>query len=156
MSKYVRRGIAGYFWLPSVANVSAPTAAEIAAGTDLTPAVVGITGFKISTEMADGSTAESRFPSQVRGVQSLDDSSIDFIDDDVDDALRALLADGEDGFLLFSPYDMTPDTGDTVEIWVVQSSGMNRNWDAIGNNVATQTCPYAITAPGDTDAVVAA
>jgi len=155
MGNYVRRGIAGYRWLPAVANINAPTVAEIAAGTDLTPAVNEINGFQATTEFANGATAETRFDAQVRGTRSIADSSITFVDDNVDDELRALLADGEAGFLLFSPYDMTPAAADKVEVWPVESGGMNRQWDATGNNMATQVAGFAVTAEPALDAVVA-
>lgn len=156
MGKHIRRGLAGYWWLPAVANLAAPTAAEIAVGTDLTPAVAEITGFQATTEFANGATAESTFDSQVRGIRSTSDSAITFVDDNVDTALRALLADGEAGFLLFSPYDMTPDVADKVEVWPVESGGMNRQWNATGNEMATQVAGFAVTGEPAIDAVVAA
>ena len=78
--RYIGPGTRKYYWVPTIATLSAPSRAELNAGTDMTATIPtdGVSGFTVSTAFVDtpdfGSTTITKIP----GALSLADSSLTF------------------------------------------------------------------------------
>lgn len=121
MSKLAAEGNVKVHYLPSVGDKNAPTAAEIAAGTHLTPflptAGVGVdwTQNNTSTPMLDES-----FTSKSIGTEEAD-IVLTFVrhEADADDDAWNLFVRGTNAFLLISRKG-APSAGDKVEVYPIQ------------------------------------
>lgn len=116
MSKLASEGKVKVRWLPAVASKAAPTVANIAAGTDLTPqlptAGVGVTWNQNNASIA---MLDEAFTAEQVGTQN---ASIElrFTRDDTTDDVWDLFERGLTGFLLISRFG-DPGVGDDVEVY---------------------------------------
>ena len=119
MPKLSSEGNVKVYWLPTVVSKTAPTVANIAAGTELTPFLptsgVGIdwTQNNASIDMLDES-----FTAEVVGTEGAS-ITLTFVRDDVDDDACDLFVRGTNGFLLVSRFG-SPIAADKVEVYPVQ------------------------------------
>lgn len=92
-------------WVPTIANIYAPTAAEIAAGIDLrdTYNMTQIMGWQIVTAPVGGTWGP--FDRKRMGKQSIGETQLEFaaqLSQGVND-IRSLWARGENGFIIILP-----------------------------------------------------
>ncbi len=120
MPKSAAEGNVKVYWLTTVASKTAPTNANISAGTHLTPFLptngVGIdwTQNNASIDMLDAS-----FTPEVIGTEGAS-ITLTFVRDDTTDTAWNLFVRGTNGFILVSRFG-TPATGKKVEVYPVQS-----------------------------------
>lgn len=142
----------------SIANISAPTAAEINACTDLTPFVISLNASSRGNTVPTPSF-DSLFETTTTGTSAATFDADFYRDDAADDAWE-LLARGTRGFFVISRFggsgtDQKPIAGDTVEVWPV--SVTSRTMANMSNNtVQTFTASCAVNIEPAEDAVVAA
>lgn len=151
MARFFRRGVSKIYFLPAVASLTAPTAPEIAAGTDLSGEVADINGFQLTNSPITTPDLSTTFDSQINGPDAASDSSLTFYDDDVSTTIRDALAKGTDGFVLLAPYGSA--SGKRCEVWPVRVTGFNDEW-SMGNDPARAMCGFAITDTPEQDAVL--
>src|SRR5215475_12335803 len=91
--RYIGPGTRKYYWVPSVATLSAVTRAEMNAGTDMTATIPtdGVTGFTVSTGFVDTPDFGSVTISKIPGADTLADSSLTFYESSVSTDIRSLL-----------------------------------------------------------------
>lgn len=157
MGRRVYEGTVNVYWATAVADITAPTVAEITAATNITCFVTkdGLAP-NISTNSVDSAALCETFDATIPGSWGADFSLTGFRDDD-DDVLWDLAVYGSAGFLIIEPFgtpDVLPSIGDKVEVW---PATMNQKSPA---NSATNTqqrftLPLNITSQPDLDAVVA-
>lgn len=146
--------------LPAVADISAPTAAEITAGTDLTPALTadGLTPNHtenvVSTDMLTG------FIRQSIGTEGIgfDLTSLYYLDSGTDNEVWDYFDErGKAGFLLVGRVSAgtTPSTSDVVEVYPVES-GRRKMMNSGANAHQKFTVKFVGTEDYDDAAVVAA
>lgn len=150
MAKFFRRGVSLIRFLPAVANPAAPSAGEIAAGTNLTPSVGGIAGFQLSNTPIPVPDLATVFTSQINGEDTVADSSLTFNDDDTTTTIRVALAKGTSGFILLQPYGAG--AGKRCEVWPVKVTGFNDEW-TLDNANAKAVAGFAVTAVPTQNAV---
>lgn len=150
MAKFFRRGVSLIRFLPAVANPAAPTAPEIAAGTNLTPSVGGIAGFQLSNSPIPVPDLATVFTAQINGEDTVADSTLTLNDDDTTTAIRVALAKGTAGFILLQPYGAT--TAKRAEVWPVKVTGYNDEW-VLDNTNAKSVVGFAVTAVPTQNAV---
>jgi hypothetical protein len=153
MSEFFRRGLSEIHFCPSVANIAAPTRAEVAAGTDLSPGIAEIGGFNFSNAPIMTPKLSTTFTTQIPGEDTSDTSTLTFYDDDTDDDMRSALVKGTEGFLVFFPYGDV--SGARAEVWPTISTGCNDQW-TMANEAAKFQASFAITDAPEQDAVVPA
>ncbi len=145
------------FFVPTIANVDSPTAAEINGGTDLTGFIVTLdastTGNTVPTP-----TFASLFETSISGTVSASFTA-EFYRDDTTDTAWDALPRGTNGFFVVSRFGFaTPGTaaaGDEVEIWPVRITA--RSATALTNNEAQRFgIEAAIPTVPNEDAVIAA
>lgn len=100
-TRYFRRGTTKVYFCPTISNKSAPSRAELNAGTDLSNEVAEIEGWMVQSETIDTPALGTRFNAKIDGIISSDDSSLMFYasSDSVD--VRTLLPRGTNGFVVW-------------------------------------------------------
>src|SRR5205085_5387574 len=92
------------YFLPAVAVHTAPTSAEITAGTNITPGLQSLAGFTSANQAIDTPDADVNFTSNIPGEDRPDPCSLTYYEDSgSSDAIRTLLAEGTNGFILIFP-----------------------------------------------------
>jgi hypothetical protein len=124
MGKFVfERNFKAHF-VPAIAAIAAPTVAEIAAGTEITP-WLPVDGWQPSRTNNKSSTAmmDNAYVSQRMGTFQ-DDLELTFTRDDASSTVWDLFDHGTAGFVVVAPFkDEDGDTAaDRVEVWPVESS----------------------------------
>lgn len=158
MSRYFRRGTTKIYFVSTIADIDAPTEAEMAAGTDITCDVAEISGFSFSNSPIDVPDMCSPFVKSIPGEDTAEDSSITFYEDNTSNPTRTLLLKGVEGYMALFPYGVTggaPSAGDELEVWPVSVASSTREWSA-GNEPARFMVEFTITDVPDQDAVVVA
>jgi hypothetical protein len=148
----------GFAAANSITNISAPTAAQIAAAVDLT-------GYTISLNASSrGNTVptpafDTLFETSTSGTSSATFDA-DFYRDDEDDEAWESLPRGTRGFFVISRFggtgtDNLPISGDSVEIWPVMITSRTMA-NMSSNTVLTFTVSCSVNIEPDEDATVAA
>lgn len=120
------RSVTRFYACPSVANLKAPTRAEITAGVRLTK-IVGISGFSASRSFLPVATLDSDYTGSVAGELTSGDCSLTFQDIRGDNTNRTVLADDVSLVLVKMDYGDIP--GERCECWPVTSGGVNQQVD---------------------------
>lgn len=122
MPRLASEGNVKVYWLTTVASMAAPTVANIAAGTNITPflptAGVGVDWTQNNASIA---MLDESFTAEAVGTEGAT-IELTFIRDDVDadDDAWNLFTRGANGYLLISRFG-TPAAADRVEVYPVQS-----------------------------------
>lgn len=153
MARYFRRGYSKIRWLPAVANGTSPSRAEITAGTDLSPSIAEVGGFRFTNSPIATPDFASRFTTTIPGEDTVETPTLTFYDDDTVTTLRTLLAYGAAGYIYLMPYGDTPTK--RAELWRVRSTGPSDEWTA-GNDAARWSTQFAVEAAPNTAAVIPA
>lgn len=121
MLKKAAEGNVKAVWLPACANPAAPTVAEIAAGTPLTPQLP-TSGLDIAWTQNNSSTnmLDESFTTESIGTESAAIMLTFVRDFDGTDTIKALFTRGLNGFLLISR-DGAPVALDEVEVYPCQA-----------------------------------
>jgi hypothetical protein len=142
----------------SITNIAAPTAAQVAAATDLTGFVISLNASSRGNTVPTPSF-DSLFETSTAGTSAATFDADFYRDDENDDAWE-LLPRGTRGFFIISRFggagtDNLPVATDEVEVWPVMVT--SRTMANMSNNtVQTFTVSCAVTVEPDEDAVVAA
>lgn len=125
MARYFRRSDGQTFWafVPAVANMAAPTAAEINAGINLTSQISEISGFTFVNEPISTPDLSTAFVSSIPGEDVAEDCQLILYDDDASTANWTALAKGTTGYMVVSPYEKT--AASKCRVWKVTSTGPN-------------------------------
>src|ERR671926_803362 len=121
---YFRRGTTKFRFAPTIANLKAPTRAEITAGVAMRN-ITGVSGFAITRSFIGTPTLDSDFTSNIPGERSAGESSLTFRDDRdaATAAIRTALPEGTTGYMIYMPEGDVP--GRRCEVWPVTSGGVN-------------------------------
>ncbi|WP_228915904.1 hypothetical protein [Streptomyces sp. DH20] len=117
-TRYYRRGTTKVLWVPAIANKSAPTRAEINAGTALEGETGAMAGWQTSSATVPTPALGSRFTPTVGGEITAADSSLTLwaSKDGVD--VRTLLTREETGNIIWMDEGDVP--GQTMDVFPVQ------------------------------------
>lgn len=140
-TRFFARGVSACIYMPSCANKSAPTRAEINAGTNLSTQIADLSGFSVTGNVIDTPDLATTFDSKIAGTTSAEDSSLDLYAsvDGVD--VRALLPRTTAGFILWADGgDVAGRKADVFPVVVTSNSQMRSTSDAAKRRVS-----FAIT-----------
>jgi hypothetical protein len=130
--RYFPPGTRKVYFCPSIGAPSAPTRAELDAGTDLSAEIDTMTGFSLAGATVDTPDMGSPFTSQVPGRQTAANNSIDFYISANSVDVRSLLTRGTAGFI--------------VLLWEGDVSGLRM--DVFPVTVITQAMDTTVDDPG--------
>lgn len=156
MSKYFRRGKTRVYFVASISNTAAPTAAEINGGTNLSASVNDMTGFSYSTSQLPTPALDNAFTPSIGGPQVTEDSSITLYLDHASNPLRTTLALGTSGYIVWVDYKASGNiaAADKADVYPVTVIGAPKR-RSMGDDPAVWECQFAITAVPVEDATVA-
>lgn len=137
MSAFFLRGKGGVRFVTTIANTSAPTAAELAAGVALERAVTAIDGFNTQLNRVQTPVLAYRQELQHDGPETFADSGLTIIDDDgtgtdVDSvayaAAATALVKGATGYLVFCRTHQTMAATRKVWVYPVRVGSVQAGW----------------------------
>ncbi len=149
MARFMRKGKTKVFFVLTIANKAAPTAAEVNAGTVLTGQIAEMNGFTFSNNPIDTPDMSTAFVNKIPGEDSVDDSSIVFYEDDTANAILTAQAKGTVGHIVIFYAGTTgasPAAADKAEVWPVTVASNSRQYTA-DNEAAKYQVVYANTGP---------
>lgn len=159
--KYFRRGVSQCKFLPTIASVTAPSQAEITAGTDLTKAVTAIANFTTTVARITQPVLAYTVSPQIAGSQTFGSPQLTMLEDngvsDTDSAALiaayTALADGVTGYIILSPG--TTAATKKGEVWPIIVGANNRDWST-ADVMAEYNVDLAVTNPPTKNATFAA
>lgn len=154
MARFLRRGKARVYFLPSVAGAN-PTTLEIDAGTNLTARIADMAGWQLESAPIATPDMGSRFESSIPGGQSVAASSLTFYADDAAsaDSIKTALKVDTAGFIYIQ--HAGPGVGRTADLFPSRVSAVGNEYST-GNDPARFAVNFAITAPPTIDGPVPA
>ncbi|TQS29128.1 hypothetical protein [Microbispora sp. KK1-11] len=141
-TRYINPGVTVVLWLPSVANKSAPTRAEINAGTDLSREIADNSGWQTTSNQSDAPDMGSRFTGKVAGRISADDSSLTTYASKNGIDSRQLMPRDATGFVAWM--DGGDVAGQPMDVFPVTVSSVSKP-RSVGDEVARIVHQFAIT-----------
>lgn len=100
-SRYYQPGITQVYFCPAIATITAPSRAELNAGTDLSRQVRAMEGWKVAAAQIETPDLASLFISKIGGRTNAEDSSLTFFGTRTGADVRTLLPRGTVGFIVF-------------------------------------------------------
>lgn len=147
------------YWVSAIANIAAPTTAELNAGTALTSFMTadGLNGFQPDTAAVDTSALDSTFNTKAPGRANYDNTFLRLKKQDGTDSVYNLLVYGTAGYVVIRR-DVTSTTAwaasQKVEVYPAQC-GEVRNLDPEPNSLHKYEVPTMITSAPNLRATVA-
>ena len=140
--RFIEPSVAQYYWCPAIANTSAPTAAEINAGTILTGQIAAVNGFTTTSNTVDAPDFSTRFVAKIAGKIDAADSSFDFYRSSTSSDVRTLLPRDTVGYVIVAGEGMV--TGKKMDVFTVTvTTAAKLHTDA---DPAKITISFALTA----------
>jgi hypothetical protein len=151
-TRYYPPGTRQVYWVPAIANKSAPTRAELDAGIDLTGEISAMNGFQVSAATVATPDLGSRFAPDIPGQITAQSSSISFyLSEDSQDA-RELLPRDSAGYVVILWEGDQP--GRMMDVFPVTVTSAPK--DVATTNAATVTIDFAVTSAPVENAVIPA
>lgn len=120
MTRHLRRGTARIYSVTTLTSTTAPSAAQIVAGLDLTSEVMALEGFELETEIAQQAYYDTPFAEGVRRVKRSGPPALVLYDrKDGVTTYRAGLAEGLARFIVLAKTGI-PAAGTRVDVWPVE------------------------------------
>jgi hypothetical protein len=120
MPRFMRKGKSKIFWVLTIANLSAPTAAEVNAGTRIDTELAEINGFTFANSPIDVPDMSTAFVSKIPGEDTVTDSNMTFYEQSTTNPISTALAKGATGNVVIF-YNGTagalPAAADKCEVW---------------------------------------
>lgn len=125
-SRYIPAGTREVLFVPvgGIANINAPTRAELEAGTNLTDQVADYDGWALSSDFVDTPDLGHRYVSQIPGQIKAPSSSLTLYADVESDDVRTLLPQDTLGFIVIFGEGDGPANGGVggtlMDVWPIQ------------------------------------
>jgi hypothetical protein len=121
MAKYAPAGKTEVHWVTTIANVAAPTIAELNAGTDLTSFVRAVPTLPRGLNTVDVATLDSKYEKRQVGTRGGDELTVEILRDDGTDTAYTTLTEDTAGFLVIARKGLatagTFAAGDEVDVY---------------------------------------
>lgn len=158
MPRFMQKGTTKLYLVPTIASATlAPTAAEVNAGTNMTPQINEINGFSFANDTIETRDMASTFVSNIPGEDAAEDSALVFYEDKTSNPIKTATAKGTTGYVCIfyaGTAGANPAAGDKCDVWPVQVAANVRQYTA-ANEAAMWRAEFAMTAaPGFDKAVL--
>ncbi len=114
-TRYIPEGNTHYYWVVSIANYLSPTAAELNAGTDLTPEIAATGNWSIISGSIDAPDLATLFTPQITGKVTIDGATLDMYASINSIDVRTLLPRGTIGNVVKFPEGVV--AGRTMDVF---------------------------------------
>lgn len=166
MADIIVDGQVKVYYVPTIANIAAPTVAELNAGTNLSPTSgvgglipSGIEGFENSTAEVDNTGIASTFDTRLPGRQSFSGTGLVLKKQDGTDTIWNLLTvPGTNGYTVFRDGIASATAwtiGDKVEVYPIRTATHVTQGRGESNALLRYRVPTMITSAPNLKAVVA-
>jgi hypothetical protein len=158
MSRFFRRGTTKTYWVPTLGSLTAPSAAQVNAGVNMTQQVADISGFEFANSPIPTPDLSTTFTTTIPGEDTAQEPQLVFYEDNVANTLQTTLAKGTTGHVVIfykGTAGASPATGDKAEVWATISTGPYREY-SMGNDPARWGARFTPTAPPSFDATLVA
>lgn len=153
--KFIHPGVTTILFVPTIANVDAPTRAELDAGTDLTREVIGASGWQITSNRVAYNPLHTTFTPSIAGRTSVEESSLTLPQDIAGDDVREVLPRGADGYIVIMHGGYV--AASPMDVWPVEVSSLGKPVTTEGSEIASIVVSFAIPAePAEDIAIPAA
>lgn len=142
VSRYIPEGTWHFNFLPAVATLTAPTRAEINAGTDLSPQVASYGTWTVNSNPVNTPDLGTTFVSTTNGLTSADGTTLSMYADPSGSDVRTLLPRNTTGFMLVLSGGDVP--GRKMNVFPVKVSQSTPS-SSIGGNPATIELAFSTT-----------
>lgn len=140
--KFVHAGITTIYFTPTIADVQAPTRAELDAGTDLTREITAASGWQVSSARVTYNPLHTKFTPSIEGRISVEDSSLTLPQDLTGTDVRAILPRGTRGYIVIMHGGDVVDS--PMDVWPVAVSSLGKNVSTEGTEIASIVVSFAI------------
>jgi hypothetical protein len=151
-TRYINPGVTKVYYCATISDRSAPTRAELDAGTDLSGEINAVDGFTVTGDDVETRDMATTFTSKIPGRTSADDSSITFYADVTGTDARALLPRGTNGFIVF--LDGGDVAGSLMDVYPIRVKSVGKPRSAEGTDPATVEIQFSITAEPAEDVTI--
>lgn len=142
-TRFFNRGTTIVVFCTSISNKSAPTRAEINAGTDLSNEIAEVDGWIVTSNQIETPDLGTTFTSKIPGSTSADDSSLTMYEDIGGADARTLFPRGTNGFIIWM--DGGDVAGRKMDVFPVRAASQGKT-RTVEDNAATVQIMFAITA----------
>lgn len=125
-TRYVAKSKTKCYWVPTIANVQAPTRAELDAGVDLSPQLMDVDGWVVESESVETPDLASNFTGSINGSTSADDSSVTMYSDRNGADIRAILQRDDDGNVVWLHGGDIPGNA-TMDVFPARVGSLGKN-----------------------------
>lgn len=160
MARFSGRGEYSAWFCPAVANTSAPTRAELTAGTEIikpgstsVEAVAAMSGWDSSVDFIAVPDGNSKFNKTIPGSVTAGNPTMEFYSDKVAEPVQTALAENTIGYMVFAFKGDT--AGRPAHVWHVQVGGNNEMPD-LGNTAHKFRVQFAALSEPDKSSVIPA
>lgn len=152
-TRYFNRGLTKCYFVPTIASIDSPTRVELDAGTDLSPEIMSIDGWTVTSETIDTPDLATVFTGSIPGSTSAEDSTITFYADEAGSDVRTLLPRGTSGYIVWM--DGGDTSGRLMDVFPIRvsSTGKPRTTDDEAAPVEVQ---FSVTAEPAEDVTIPA
>jgi len=152
-TRYINKGVTKALWVATIADINAPSRAELDAGTDLSNEIQEIEGWLVASESVETPDLGRVFTASIPGSTSADDSSITMYADLGGTDARDLMPRGTNGFVVWM--DGGDTAGRTMDVFPVRVGSVGKN-RTVDDDAATLTINYNITSEPSEDVAIPA
>jgi len=142
--RYISPEVTKVYWVPTVADITAPERAELDAGTDLTNEIAAMSGWEVAADRVAVPDLGTRFTGRISGRVNPGDAQITFYASQDTADVRDVLARGDKGFVYIA------DGGDVptqkARVFAVEVSAVTPTVDVAGTEAARIMVDFSITA----------
>jgi hypothetical protein len=145
MSRFIRRGKAKFYFLPTIADPGlVPTTAEITAGIDLSKRIADLAGWRRTGSSVATPDMGSDFVSNIAGEKTVDESSFTFYADDeaATEELKTAMPEDMEGFIYICGSGRA--AGKEADTFPVRVNTVGNEY-SVGNDPARFMISYAVT-----------
>jgi hypothetical protein len=142
-TRYTARGSTKCYWVASIASKSAPSRAELNAGTDLSSQIMDAEGWSVESEQIETPDLATRYTSTIPGSITAEDSSLTMYASKNGVDARALMPRDAIGHIVW--LDGGDITGNKMDVFPVTVSSLSKVRSASGEDADTLVISFAIT-----------
>lgn len=144
MGKFSRKGVAKYYFVPTIAATTMiPTRAEVTAGTLLNDMIAAIDGFSVENQEISTPNMATKFNGKIPGDDEAADSSITFYEDETESELETTLASGTVGYIVIMRKGDVPANA-SMDVFPVRIAS-NSAQHTVDNEAAKFMVKFSIT-----------
>lgn len=142
--RFISPEVTRFYWLDTVADINAPTRAELDAGQDMTDEIADATGWEVAADRVAVPDLGTRFTGRISGRVNPGDAQIAFYASEDTEDIRDVLARGDKGFVFIA--DGGDVEGQKARMFEVEVSAVTPTVDVGGTEAARVMVDFSIIA----------